>query len=366
MVYVEDLFQTLKKNKINFFTGVPDSVLKKFTNYIDSVNQRNIIAVNEGAAIANAIGYNLLTDKIPCVYMQNSGIGNALNPILSIADSKIYNNNILLVIGHRGFNGKDDEPQHLLTGKITQKILLLAKIKYIKLDKKNDLKKLEKLIIGFKKKNGLVCCLVKNNSLELKKKIFSKKNRRGVSIPSFLDDLIEKVDLKKNLLISSTGYPSRELLLAEKRNKVNLKSIYNVGGMGHTSSISFGVAQNTKKNVICIDGDGSMLMHLGNFHTIGLSKIKNFKNIILNNNMHGSVGGQKTEFDKINTKTLFKSLNFNEYYEISKNRDTTNVLKKFLNSNKSSILKVNCSSFNSNNLPRVKNFKKIKKNFKNS
>ena len=136
--------------------------------------------------------------------------------------------------------------------------------------------------------------------------------------------------------------------------------------MGHTSSISFGVAQNTKKNVICIDGDGSMLMHLGNFHTIGLSKIKNFKYIILNNNMHGSVGGQKTEFDKINTKTLFKSLNFNEYYEISKNRDTTNVLKKFLNSNKSSILKVNCSSFNSNNLPRVKNFKKIKKNFKNS
>ena len=142
MVYVEDLFQTLKKNKINFFTGVPDSVLKKFTNYIDSVNQRNIIAVNEGAAIANAIGYNLLTDKIPCVYMQNSGIGNALNPILSIADSKIYNNSILLVIGHRGFNGKDDEPQHLLTGKITEKILLLAKIKYIKLDKKNDLKKL--------------------------------------------------------------------------------------------------------------------------------------------------------------------------------------------------------------------------------
>ena len=115
MIKANQLIQTLKKKKINFFTGVPDSILKNFTNSIPK-NTKHIIAANEGSAIALATGYHLSNNKLACVYLQNSGLGNAINPLVSIAHSKVYSIPMLLIIGWRGAPGQDDEPQHVEKG----------------------------------------------------------------------------------------------------------------------------------------------------------------------------------------------------------------------------------------------------------
>ena len=145
MINVDSLINLLKKNDSNFFTGVPDSVLKTLGTYIDS-SKNHIISANEGSAISIATGYHLSTKKIPCVYMQNSGLGNAINPLLSITHKEVYSIPMVLVIGWRGAPKLKDEPQHLVTGRVTRQLLNLLNIKYCVLEKDSDLKKLEKLI----------------------------------------------------------------------------------------------------------------------------------------------------------------------------------------------------------------------------
>ena len=147
MVYTEDLIEILKKNKISFYTGVPDSVLKELSNKIDGLNNfKHVMAVNEGNAVSIGIGHYLSTKKIPCIYMQNSGLGNAINPLASIAHENVYAIPLLLVIGWRGSPSKKDEPQHMTKGKITTKLLKLLNIDYCILKNNNDLYKLDVLI----------------------------------------------------------------------------------------------------------------------------------------------------------------------------------------------------------------------------
>ena len=129
MIYVEKLLSFLKKNNIDFYTGVPDSVLKALGQYIDN-SKKHIVAANEGAAISIATGYHLSSAKIPCVYMQNSGLGNAVNPLLSITHKEVYSIPLILIIGWRGAPNLSDEPQHLVTGRITRSLLNLLGIKY--------------------------------------------------------------------------------------------------------------------------------------------------------------------------------------------------------------------------------------------
>ena len=138
MIIVENLLALLKKKQINFFAGVPDSVLKNFTNKLESNNKKNLILTNEGSAVATAIGYYLATQKIPCVYMQNSGLGNAINPLISIAHDKVYKIPMLLIVGWRGAPGQKDEPQHEAKGKITINLLKLLKIPFCIIESDKD------------------------------------------------------------------------------------------------------------------------------------------------------------------------------------------------------------------------------------
>ena len=143
------LLKQLKSHKISFFCGVPDSVLKNFTNTIDADKSvKNIISTNEGSAISLGIGYNLSKNLLPCVYMQNSGLGNAINPLISIADKKVYSIPMLLMIGWRGAPNQKDEPQHEVQGKITLKILDLLKIDYLVIKNDSDLKKISSLLVS--------------------------------------------------------------------------------------------------------------------------------------------------------------------------------------------------------------------------
>ena len=172
MIFVENLIKTLKKNNINFYTGVPDSILKNLSYYLDTLpKNRHIVATNEGSAASIGIGYHLSTKKIPCIYLQNSGFSNAINPLISIASHQVYSIPLLLIIGWRGSPKIPDEPQHQAKGKITTKLLKLLKINYCVIRKDKDLKKLNKMLKIATKKNQIVACLVEKKTLLLKKKI---------------------------------------------------------------------------------------------------------------------------------------------------------------------------------------------------
>ena len=176
MILVENLIKILKKNKIDFFSGVPDSILKNFSSAIENYpKKKHIIASNEGAATSIGIGNYLTTKKIPCIYLQNSGLSNAINPLISIASKEVYSIPLLLVVGWRGSPKKNDEPQHLAKGRITRQLLKLLKIKYCILREENDLSKIKSLIAHANKKKVPVACLVEKDTLKTNKK-FIKKN----------------------------------------------------------------------------------------------------------------------------------------------------------------------------------------------
>ena len=369
MIFVDEFIKELKNNKINFFSGVPDSVLKNFTNELDhSRNFENYILSNEGSAVATGIGYYLATKKIPAIYMQNSGLGNSLNPIISIAHKKVYKIPMLLIIGWRGAPNLKDEPQHLAQGEITQKILRLSGIKYCNLEKSQDLKKLRSLISYSKKTNQIVACLIKNKIL---KKKFIKKNKRSrkkikkneLTRASFIQIFLNNIN-NQYKIISSTGYLSREIFSQIRKRNLKMKPFYMVGGMGHTSSVSLGYSMKSKKKVVCIDGDGSFLMHLGSAVSIRSYSKNNLKYILLNNNSHESVGGQKTNIEKLNLKLFTKSLGYKKYFYLSNKNKSKEIIKKFLKSQISSFLHVDIKVNDiENELPRPKDLLKIKKEF---
>jgi phosphonopyruvate decarboxylase len=136
MLAPKDFLESLRQNGLSFFTGVPDSLLKDLCAYItDTTSQGDhIIAANEGNAIAIAAGYHIATGKVPVVYMQNSGLGNAVNPLTSLASCDVYGIPILLLIGWRAEPGIPDEPQHKQMGRIQNKLLETLEIPYSVLD----------------------------------------------------------------------------------------------------------------------------------------------------------------------------------------------------------------------------------------
>ena len=169
MIKVKTLINLLKKNKSDFFSGVPDSVLKEFS-YSLKDKKKHIIATNEGSAVSIGIGHYLSTKKLPVIYMQNSGLSNALNPLISIAHQKVYSIPLILIIGWRGSPRVKDEPQHNVKGKITEQILKLLGIKYTILRSNSDLNKFDKLIKIAKKNKSIVACLIEQNTLKKEKK----------------------------------------------------------------------------------------------------------------------------------------------------------------------------------------------------
>ena len=364
MIKVESLINLLKKNNSTFFTGVPDSVLKELSSYLQNKNKKNhIISTNEGAAVSLGIGHYLSTKKIPSIYMQNSGLSNALNPLISIAHEKVYSIPLILIIGWRGSPRVKDEPQHNVKGKITENILKLLNIKYTILRSSSDLRKFDKQIKNAKKKSSIVACLIEQGTLVKNKRKHKKIDFYKLNKELFLKTLL--LELKKDTkVISSTGYNSRELMYLRDKHKITKsKDFYMVGGMGHTSSVALGYSLASKKKTICIDGDGSFLMHLGSIKTAGTFANKNFKYILLNNNAHDSVGGQNTYANNINFEKLSKSLGFKKFYLIKDINKLKKNIQNFLSEKNLSFLEVRVSNSKIKNLPRPTDLIKIKNLF---
>lgn len=315
MIHPSEFYNILIENEIDFFTGVPDSLLKDFCGYLtDNVDSKNhVIAANEGNAVALAAGYHLATNKVGLVYMQNSGQGNAVNPLTSLVDPEVYSIPMLLLIGWRGEPGKQDEPQHVKQGKITIDLLNSLRIPHeILPDSLEETEKiLEKAVKYTKEKNAPFALVAKKGvfeKYELKNETSGEYElAREEAIQLVVDSLSDK-----DLIVSTTGKTSRELFeYREKLKQKHNKDFLTVGSMGHASQIALGISlQKPDKNIYCFDGDGSIIMHMGSLAIIGQLSPKNFRHIVFNNGAHDSVGGQLTAGFTINIQKIAEACGY--------------------------------------------------------
>ena len=303
------LLEELEKIGIDTIAGVPDSTLKQFCDGLQNYegNLFHCVTANEGAAVGVAIGSFLASGKPACVYMQNSGIGNIVNPLVSLANRDVYGIPMLFVVGWRGAPGEKDEPQHVFQGKITCELFNLLTVQYRVIDKDTtdeEMIAILKEAAAALKANDQFALIVRKGTFE-KEEPYVWKNGNLMVREKALEHIL-KVLPADAAIVSTTGKISRELY--EQSNKIygHHNNIFmTVGGMGHASMIAMGIARRRPdKKVICIDGDGAALMHMGALPFIADQALRNFYHIIINNQAHESVGAmptgcQKTGFAKV-------------------------------------------------------------------
>ncbi len=327
----KSFYKTLIDSDLDFFCGVPDSLLKNLCACIsdNAPTGHNIITANEGNAVGMACGYHIATGKYGVVYMQNSGEGNAINPLLSIADEDVYSIPMLLIIGWRGEPGVHDEPQHVKQGKITCNLLDTIGIRYAVLDDswKGQLSSAITYMANMNKPYALV---VRKGTFSDYPLAFNKGNS-PLSREEALKVVLSCLSMD-DFIVSTTGKTSREVFeIREADGQGHMHDFLTVGGMGHTSSIAFGMALGTDKNVWCIDGDGSFLMHMGAFPIIAQNAPSNFKYILNNNGAHESVGGQPTVAQHIDIPAILKASGFEHVFEAQTKDEITTALKDMKN-----------------------------------
>lgn len=300
MISPESFVSELRALNVNFFTGVPDSLLKNICAYItDNVEpERNITTANEGAAIALAAGHYLATKEISLVYMQNSGEGNIINPVLSLIDKDVYNIPELLLIGWRGKPGVKDEPQHVKQGKVTTRLLDAIDMRWAILSKDENVMKqqLKEAIVYMTETKESFAFVIEKDTFDT----YTLQN--VVAHDEFAmtrEDAICAVASivgNRDVVVSTTGMISRELFeYRTHKNQSHAHDFLTVGSMGHASQIALGIAlDKTDRKVWCFDGDGSSIMHMGSMAIVGSCKPKNYIHVIFNNGAHDSVGGQPT------------------------------------------------------------------------
>lgn len=322
MIRPQFFIETLNSYGINFYAGVPDSLLKNICAYItDTIPaEHNIIAANEGGAMGIAAGYHLATGKIPVVYMQNSGQGNIINPLASLTDREVYNIPVLLIIGWRGRPGVHDEPQHVKQGKVTTGLLNVMGINYSVLSKEEEKAAVQiKVAVEYMSKtNEVYAMIVEKDTFEA----YSLNHvvDYGLSMPR--EQAIETVVnvLQPNAaVVSTTGMISRELFEIRERNgQGHEHDFLTVGSMGHASQIALGIAlQQPCRPVYCFDGDGASIMHMGSMAITASMKPKNLIHIVFNNGSHDSVGGQPTVGLKVDLCAVAKAVGYNKCMRVN-------------------------------------------------
>jgi phosphonopyruvate decarboxylase len=330
MINTETFFKTLKSNNVNFFTGVPDSLLKDICSYIDdsTTKEEHLISANEGTAFATALGYHLATGSIPLVYMQNSGLGNIVNPLTSLADQEVYSIPMVLMIGWRGEPGVKDEPQHVKMGRVTEDILNAMEVPTYIIGNETDYEaSIKAATTQAKEESRPVAILIQKGAFEAYKSSKPKIKHGELSREEAIEAALKGLK-SDDVIVSTTGKTSRELYeLRISRGEAG-RDFLTVGGMGHTSSIALGVALGEKnKRVVCLDGDGSVLMHMGAMTNIGDQLPSNYVHIVLNNSAHDSVGGQATVAGNVDLEGVFKACGYKQYFCARTTDEIENTLK---------------------------------------
>lgn len=317
MINTADFYNFLVSNELDTFYGVPDSLLKDICAYITSKTtaDKHIIAANEGNAVALAAGHYMATGKPAIVYLQNAGLGNTVNPLISLADEDVYRIPMMLMIGWRGEPGVHDEPQHVKQGKITISLLDTIGVEYLILSDNYE-KEIKKAINYMKEESKSFALIVRKNTFT-KFSLNEQENPFTITREKALDALLKKID-RHSVIVSTTGKTSREVFeIREKNGDSHERDFLTVGSMGHTASIALGISLSTDKKVYCIDGDGSLLMHLGGLGIAAMNAKSNFKYIVINNGSHESVGGQPTIGFDVDWKDVLTGLGFEQIYEVS-------------------------------------------------
>lgn len=314
MIDVKQFYDYLVFRQLSFFTGVPDSLLKDFCACVTqhSHSQNHITAANEGNAVAIAAGRYLSSGKRAVVYMQNSGLGNAVNPLLSLADEDVYQIPMLLMIGWRGQPGVKDEPQHVKQGKVTLPLLEAMGIPYWILDDDYHAQ-IDACCAVMEKESRPVALLVREGAFAEYSAV-KPPNLYTMTREEALEAVLNILD-ERDFVVSTTGKTSREIFeLREKSNRGHANDFLTVGSMGHTASIALGMSLGADRDIYCIDGDGSFLMHMGGFCIAAHAAQKNFKYILINNGAHESVGGQPTVGFDIDIGGILKAAGFKNVY----------------------------------------------------
>ena len=352
-----DFFKKLTSHGVEFFTGVPDSLLKEFCLCIDDsiVGDKHIIAANEGNAVALAAGYYLAQKSIPLVYMQNSGLGNAINPLLSLCDSDVYSIPLLVLVGWRGEPGVKDEPQHIKQGKVQLELLKALDIPY-KIISQNDNQFAMQISNGVeiaKTENRPVVFLIKKGTFEKYTTEIEKSPIQCMKREEALEIILRNLD-DNAIVVSTTGKTSREIFeIREKNGQSHEQDFLTVGSMGHCSAIALGIAlAKPLRQVVCIDGDGAMLMHLGSLTSIAILKPKNFRHILMNNEVHESVGGQKTAAKELDMTAIVNSLDSSKIFNAETPADLEQKFIDFVSCPGPSFLEVKIQSGSRENLGR--------------
>lgn len=299
MLECKAFYEVLASAGIDFYAGVPDSLLKDFCGYVTdhAPAEKNLITANEGSAVSLAAGHYFATGSPGVVYLQNSGLGNTVNPLTSLADPAVYGVPMLLVVGWRGEPGKKDEPQHVKMGAVTCPVLDAIDVPWAVLP--DDLEGARAAVataFDAMTRDQRPYALVVRAGTFGKYKLVNKTvspypMSREEAIGAMLEGLPDDA-----LVVSTTGKPSRELFeLREVRGEPHDTDFLTVGSMGHSSQIALGVAlARPDRPVFCLDGDGAAIMHMGGLATIGTVAPPNYKHVVVNNGAHDSVGGQPT------------------------------------------------------------------------
>lgn len=332
MISPKFFIDTLASYGINFFAGVPDSLLKNICAYIaDNADEKhNIIAANEGAAIGLATGHHLATGDIGVVYMQNSGEGNIINPLASLTDKEVYNIPVLLLIGWRGRPGVHDEPQHVKQGKITTGLLNVMGVNFDILSKNEEkaAKQIDVAVKTMKSTNEVYALVIEKDTFEDYKLQSIKVNDLTMTREEAIQTVAEALG-PKDAIVSTTGMISRELFeYRTAKGEAHQRDFLTVGSMGHASQIALGIAlEKTDRKIWCFDGDGACIMHMGSLAIEASKQPKNFIHVIFNNGAHDSVGGQPTVGLDIDLPTIAKAVGYKNVFSVNNKEALENCLK---------------------------------------
>ena len=312
MLNAERILKSFDDNGISFFTGVPDSQLKALCNCLMNtygISDKHVIAANEGNAVGLAAGYHMATGKIPCVYLQNSGIGNIVNPVASLLNERVYQIPALFVVGWRGED-------------LGMEIGIL--------DKETTLETFDAMLKRFLKvlnRGGCAAFVVKKGALEYSRKV-RYENQAWILREEAIRQVAEAAG--EDVIVSTTGKASRELFeIREANRQPHQYDFLTVGSMGHSSMIALGVALNQpERKVWCIDGDGAVLMHMGALAVIGAKKPRNLIHVVMNNGAHETVGGMPTVCGEIRLTEIARACGYPAVYSVDRLEELGPVLEQ--------------------------------------
>lgn len=355
MIPPERFYNHLVARGIDFFTGVPDSLMKHFLQYLHTnvEPKRHIIAANEGLAVALAAGYYFSTGRLPLVYLQNSGLGNTINPLTSLADKEMFGVPMLLLIGWRGEPGEKDEPQHKKMGRITQQILETLEIPFFILEQEEvaSLELVNKAIETAVIAQQPVALLVKKGLFEPAKNSFTE-NAYELSREYVLEHLMN-VFSGQETVVCTTGETGRSFYEINRRQgHLIKKELLSVGAMGLAAHIALGIDLWQDERVVMLDGDGALLMHLGSLPATGKLTKKSFVHIVFNNGCHASVGGQPTLGFDIDFCTIAKACGYTTTFRIENKQSLQLWLDQSFNTQERQFVEIRINTAVSDHLPR--------------